>query len=287
MSDIAASGLSRPGVSRFRIGVIAALLFLLLGFVSVVWTPYPIGSVDVAATLQEPSGGHWFGTDALGRDMLSMTMKSVLTSFVVAAVGVAIGVIVGVPLGVAAASLGDVADKGVLGLSGFLLTFPALILAMLVAGAFGPSIVGVMVAVGVFNIPIFARATRDSVLAVRAFDYVEAAQLAGTGPIETIRRHMLPSLLPLFIATAVAQVAVGVLAEAGLSFVGLGAQPPTSSIGLMLHDAQNYALAKPSLMLAPGLVLVLIVIALNLTAGGLRELLDPRLRRIEGTHGAA
>lgn len=287
MSDIATPRASGFAVSRFRVGVVASLLLLLVGFVSIVWTPYPIGNLDIGATMQDPSGSHWFGTDPLGRDVLSMTMKGILTSFVVAAVAVVIGGLVGIPLGVAAAVWGNIADHSILGISAFLLTFPALILAMLMTAAFGASAVNVMVAVGVFNIAAFARSTRGSVLAVRSLDYVDAARLAGTGTVETIRRHMLPALLPLLVSVAVVQLSVGVLAEASLSFVGLGTQPPATSIGLMLHDAQSYALAKPSLMVAPGLVLLLVVIALNLSGSGLRELLDPRLRRIGADHGAA
>ena len=281
MSDMAI--LARPGrfgSSRLRVGAIASLLLLLIGFTSVVWTPYPVDALNVGAAMQSPGSAHWFGTDQLGRDVLSLTMKGMLTSFVVAAVAVVLGAILGLPLGLAAAVWPGLADRAIGGVGDFLLTFPALILAILMATAFGPSMLNVMVAVGIFNVPAFIRVTRDGVLAIRGRDYVATAQLAGTGTIEIARRHILPGLTPLLIAQALTQLAVGVLAEAGLAFVGLGVQPPATSLGLLLHDAQSYAATRPVPMSLVGLALLGMVIAVSLAGSGLRERLDARLRRV-------
>jgi peptide/nickel transport system permease protein len=288
MSDMSAGEkriwMQRPG---FRIGAIASLLLLLIGFLSIAWVPHAVESIDVGAAMQDPSAVHWLGTDHLGRDLISMIMKGILTSFVVAAVAVAIGAIIGMPLGVAAAAWGGTGDWAILRVSDFLLAFPALIIAILITAVLGPSAVNVMIAVGIFNVPFFTRVARDGLLQFKSLAYIDAARLAGMSTAEVARRHILPGVAGLIVAQAVTQLAVGVLAEASLSYVGLGAQAPATSLGLMLRDAQTYALLKPTLAVIPGLTIVLIVIALNLTADGLRQELDPNLRRLGGSRGTA
>ncbi len=287
MSDIALPFAARPTGLRLRIGASVAALLLLFGFVSIVWTPYPVSSFDIGSALQGPSGGHWLGADQLGRDLLSSIMRGTLTSFIVSAVAVAIGAIIGVPLGFAAARWPGPADRAIREGADFILLFPALILAMLLGAAIGPSFGNVMLAMGVVNIAVFMRALRDALRAIMPLDYVAAARLAGTGEIEIIRRHVLPALLPLVGAAALAQLAAGVLAEASLSFVGLGAQPPASSLGLILRDGLGYAQQAPVLLLAPGLVIIAIVLALNAASGGLRAGMTPLLQRIGVNDGAA
>lgn len=270
-----------------RIGAIASLVFLLIGFVSILWTPYPIETVSISNAMQDPSPAHWLGTDHLGRDMVSLVMKGTLTSFVVAAIAVAIGAVIGIPLGLAAASWGGAGEWAILRVNDFLFAFPALIIAILITTLFGPSAINAMIAVGIFNIPVFARVARGGALSLKTLDYVAAARLSGMGPIEIARRHILPNIASLIIVQATIQLALGILAEASLSYVGLGTQPPATSLGLMLKDAQTYALLKPSLALIPGITIILIVIALNLAGDGLRDQLDPKLRRIGGARGVA
>lgn len=270
-----------------RIGAIASLVFLLIGFVSIAWVPYPIEVINVGAAMQDPSPAHWLGTDHLGRDMLSMIMKGTLTSFVVAAIAVAIGALIGVPLGLAAAAWGGPAEWMILRVNDFLFAFPALIIAILITTIFGPSAVNAMIAVGVFNIPVFARVARGGALSLKTLDYIGAARLAGMGPLEIARRHILPNIASLIIVQATIQLALGILAEASLSYVGLGTQPPATSLGLMLKDAQTYALLKPALALIPGITIILVVVALNLAGDGLRDQLDPKLRRLGGARGVA
>lgn len=288
MSDIPLG--DRPRWLRhpsLTIGVIASLLFLLIGFLSVLWVPYPIESLNIGAAMQDPSPAHWLGTDHLGRDMVSLIMKGTLTSFVVAAIAVGIGAIIGVPLGLAAAAWGGPAEWVILRLNDFLFAFPALIIAILITTLFGPSAINAMIAVGIFNVPVFARVARGGALSLKTLDYVGAARLAGMGPLEIARRHILPNIASLIIVQATIQLALGILAEASLSYVGLGTQPPATSLGLMLKDAQTYALLKPSLALIPGITIILIVVALNLAGDGLRDQLDPRLRRLGGARGVA
>jgi len=261
-------------------------LFLLIGLVSIVWTPYPIERIDVASAMQDASFSHVLGTDHLGRDMASLVMKGTLTSFVVAAIAVAIGAIIGVPLGLLAASTGGPLEWLILRTSDFLFAFPAIIIAMLISALFGPSAINAMIAVGIFNIPVFARVARGGALSLKSLDYLKASRLAGLSAWETSWRHVFPNIASLLIVQATIQLALGILAEASLSYVGLGTQAPATSLGLMLRDAQAYVLLKPSLALIPGISIVLIVIALNLAGDGLRDHLDPRLKRIGVARGA-
>ncbi len=288
MSEI---GAAQPRVPRgrpmLRAGVIASLLLLLLGFASIIWTPHDVTTVDATLSLQDVSSAHWLGTDPLGRDIFSLLMKGTLTSFVVAAVAVFIGAVVGVPLGFAAANWGEAAAWSVLRVNDFLLAIPALVIAVVLATLSGPSAVNVMFAVGIASIPVFARVTIAGAAVLKPTDYLAAAHLSGQGNWDATRRHVLPNLAALLIAQAITLLAVGVLAEASLSFVGLGTQPPATSLGLMLKDAQSYLLLKPSLAVVPGVVILLIVVALNLAADGLRDTLPPRLRRIGALRGTA
>ena len=276
MSDLAAAPrFTWRAPALLRVGIVTSLIFLLLGFVSIVWTPYPVGAADVASAMQDPSGAHWLGTDQLGRDVLSLVMKGTLTSFVVSAVAVAIGALVGIPLGLAAAAWGSAANTAIHGVSVYLAALPTLIVAILLAALAGPSAATVMIAVGVGNIAAFALTTRDAMRTADSYGYVEAARLAGSGGLDLIRRHTLPSIVRAILAQVVGALAIGVLAEATLSYIGIGAQSPATSLGLMLHDAQSYALMKPALMLMPGLAILLIVLALKITSRGIQATLEP------------
>jgi peptide/nickel transport system permease protein len=277
MSDLAATPrFTWRAPALLRAGIVASLLFLLLGFVSIVWTPYPVTALDVGAAMQDPSGAHWLGTDPLGRDVLSLVMKGTLTSFVVAAVAVAVGALIGVPLGLAAAAWGNIAVMAIGGVSAYLAALPTLVAAILLAALSGPSAATVMVAVGIGNIAAFTIATRDAMRTADGYGYVEAARLAGSSGLDLIRRHTLPSIVRSILVHAVTALALGVMAEATLSYLGIGTQPPATSLGLLLRDAQSYALMKPGLMLVPGLAVLLIVLALNVTSRGICATLDTK-----------
>ena len=273
-------------ITVLRIAVGVTLLFLLLGFVSVVWTPYPVANLDVVSAMQDPSGAHWLGTDQLGRDVVSLIMKGILTSFVVAAVAVAIGALIGVPLGLGAALLGTYADFVGGGVGAYAMLLPAFVVAVLLAAVFGPSAATLMVGIGIANIVPLALATRHAVVEAQGRDYVAAARLAGAGGLDLVRHHTLHTIVGWVGAQAVAQLSFGIIAEAALSYIGRGGQPPATSLGVLLHDAQSFALAKPLLVIVPGLVILLIVLALNLTSRQLQWTIAGSLRG-EDDRGAA
>lgn len=268
------------------IGLIAAAAFALLGLISLWWTPYPIEQIAIARRFLEPTAEHWLGTDHLGRDMLSLVMSGTLTSFVVAALGVLIGVGLGVPMGLAAVAWGGALEWLVLRLSDLTFAFPAIVVAILIAALAGPGETNAIIAIGVFNIPVFARVARGGALAVATQDFVAAARLAGLGNWAIAVKHLLPNIMSLLIVQGTIQLSLGILAEAGLSYIGLGTQPPATSLGLMLRDAQSLFLIHPWLSVVPGLTIVFVVIALNIAGDGLRDAMDPRLRREGLAHGA-
>jgi peptide/nickel transport system permease protein len=261
-----------------RIGVIVTLILLLIGFTSLVWTPYVVTGPTVGMQLMEPGLAHPFGTDAQGRDVLSLTMKGLLTSYVVAGIAIAIGLLFGVPLGLAAAAFGGWADRIVMRVSDLTAAIPALVLAAILATNAGPGAVVGMAAIGFAAIPVFARATRDGARPLFARDDVSAARLAGFGAWDAATRHILPAVTPLILAQTLSALGFAILAEAALSYAGLGAQPDGMSLGLMMRDAQSYLLFEPHLVLAPGIVAILAAAALHLAADGVRSVVGPELR---------
>jgi peptide/nickel transport system permease protein len=255
--------------------------FLAAAVLSFFWTPYDVAALDITGKLQPPSAAHWLGTDQLGRDLLSMIMVGARVSIAVALVAIGIGMGLGVPLGLAAAaSRGSLFDEVIMRGNDLVFAFPSLLIAIMITAVFGPSALNAIVAIGVFNIPVFARLTRGAALSLWPRDFVLAARMAGKGDARISVEHILPNLANLLIVQGTIQFSLGILAEAGLSYVGLGAQPPTPSWGRMLAESQTMFAIAPHLALAPGLAIVLTVLGLNLMGDGLRDLLDPRLRRI-------
>lgn len=269
------------------LGLTATMIFAVLALISLVWTPYPIAAIEIGDRFMGPNGAHWLGTDNLGRDMASLIMAGTLTSFVVAALAVLIGAGIGVPLGLLAASWGGAIEWMVLRLSDFVFAFPAIIVAILITSLYGPGAINAIIAIGIFNIPIFARVARGGAMSVKSLDFIAAARLAGLGNSAIAYRHLLPNILSLIIVQGTIQLSLGILSEAGLSYIGLGTQPPATSLGLMLREAQSTFLLHPWLTLVPGVSIVLIVIALNLAGDGLRDAIDPRLKAQGVQNGAA
>ncbi|MFD2648569.1 ABC transporter permease [Devosia albogilva] len=261
------------------VGLAATLVFVLVGLTSLVWTPYPIEQIDIGRRFLPPSPDHWLGTDHLGRDMLALVMSGTFTSFQVAALSVVIGAGVGVPLGLAAAAWGGAVEWMVLRLSDFMFAFPAVVVAILITTLLGPGATNAIIAIGIFNIPVFARVARGGAMSIGTLDFVAAARLAGLGKAAIALRHLLPNIMSLIIVQGTIQLSLGILSEAGLSYIGIGTQPPETSLGLMLRDAQGMFLVHPWLSIVPGLSIVFIVIALNIAGDGLRDALDPRLRQ--------
>lgn len=261
------------------IGLGATAIFVALALLSLVWTPFPIDQIDVPRRFLGPSAEHWLGTDNLGRDMLSLVMAGAWTSFLVAAIAVVIGIGVGVPLGLAAATWGGPVEWLVLRLSDFIFAFPSVVLAILITTLIGPGATNAVIAIGIFNIPVFARVARGGAMSIAMLDYVAAGRLAGLNNAQIAWRHLLPNIMSLLIVQGTIQMSLGILGEAGLSYIGLGTQRPATSLGLMLRDAQGLFLLHPWLSIVPGLAIVLIVIALNLAGDGLRDAIDPKLRQ--------
>jgi peptide/nickel transport system permease protein len=236
-------------------------------------------ALNISARLSGPSGAHWLGTDPLGRDVLALVAAGSCVSLGVALGAVAIGMLGGVPLGLLAASLGQYGDEAVARVNDVIFALPPLLLAVLLAATLGAGPATAVVALGLFNVPVFARLTRAGARALLSRDFVLAARVAGKRPLSIAFEHLLPNLADLLIVQSTIQLALGVAAEAGLSYVGLGAQPPLPSWGRMLNEAQTLTAIAPWLAWFPGIALAATVLAFSTLGERLRARLDPRNRR--------
>lgn len=264
----------------FLFGALVTGLVLGAALLSFVWTPHPVDGVATVLQNQSPSTEYWFGTDQLGRDILSMLMVGAQTSLAVALAAVGIGMGVGVPLGLLAASKrGGLVDETLMRLNDLVFAFPALIIAVLITAITEKSAFNAILAIGIFNIPVFARVARGGAIALWKRDFILAARVAGKSSARISLEHILPNIANLLIVQGTIQFSLGILAEAALSYIGLGAQPPTASWGRMLSDARTLIYQWPHVALAPGLTIVVTVLGLNLLGDALRDRLDPRLRR--------
>lgn len=261
-------------------GAAISAFFLTAALLSFIWTPYPVEALNISARLRPSGGGYLLGTDHFGRDVLSMLMVGARTSIGVAVLAVGIGMALGIPLGLAAAAnRGSIFDEIIMRSNDLVFAFPSLVIAILITAVFGPSAVNAILAIGIFNIPVFARVTRGGALSLWTLDYILAARVAGKRAFRISVEHILPNIANLIVVQGTIQFSLGILAEAGLSYVGLGAQPPTPSWGRMLADAQTLIYTDPRLAVMPGLAIILMVLGLNLMGDGLRDYLDPKVRR--------
>ena len=263
----------------FAIGGALVALLVAMALLSLVWTPYPAGEIDVPAKLQPPSAAHWLGTDSLGRDIVSQLIVGARTSLAVGVIAVGIGIGFGVALGLLAAARRGWVEEVVMRAADFGFAFPALLTAILLAAAYGPGLLTSIVAIGLFNIPVFIRITRAAANAVWSRDYVLASRACGKGAWHITFAHVLPNIASGLIVQATIQFATAILAEAALSYLGLGTQPPMPSWGRMLNEAQGLMFLAPTLAIWPGLAIALSVLGLNLLGDGLRDALDPKLAR--------
>lgn len=267
------------GPRSLKIGLGLSVFIILVTLIALVWTPFDPLLQNPDARLLAPDSQHLFGTDALGRDVLSLVMAGAANSVAVAGSAVIFGLAIGVPLGLWAAARSGWRDDVVMRGGDLVFAFPSLLTAVMLAAATGPSAFNAALALGVFNIPVFMRVVRGAGRGLWSRDFVTAARAAGQSTRSISIRHILPHVLGLVVVQAAVQFAVGVAAEAGLSYLGLGAQPPAPSWGRMLAESQTLIGTAPWLAIFPGLAIFATVLALSLTGDGLRDRLDPRLKR--------
>ncbi|MFM8768232.1 MAG: ABC transporter permease [Rubrivivax sp.] len=263
----------------FVAGAALTALLAAMALLSLLWTPYPVAEIDIPSKLQPPSAAHWLGTDSLGRDIASQILVGAQNSIVVGVIAVGIGLGFGVLLGCIASARRGWVEELIMRGSDFAFAFPALLLAIMLTAIYGPGLVMSIGAIGIFNIPVFARITRGSANAIWAREFVLAARTAGKGPVRITLDHVLPNIASVLIVQATISFATAILAEAALSYLGLGTQPPQPSWGRMLNEAQTQMFQAPLLAVYPGVAIVLSVLGLNLLGDGLRDLMDPKLAR--------
>ncbi|HSN31764.1 MAG TPA: ABC transporter permease [Ideonella sp.] len=261
----------------FALGAALVALLVAAAALSLVWTPRSPYELDVPHKLGAPSAAHWLGTDSLGRDVASLLLVGAQNSIAVGVVAVGIGVLFGVALGLVASARRGWVEEAVMRLADFTFAFPALLSAIMLTAVYGPGLGVSVIAIGIFNIPVFARIARAQANAVWSRDFVLAARACGKGGWRITLEHVLPNIAGVLIVQATTQFALAILAEAALSYLGLGTQPPRPSWGRMLNEAQTQMFQAPLLAVFPGAAIALAVLGLNLLGDGLRDLLDPRL----------
>ena len=260
------------------IGLAVVLLFVAMAVLAPWLSPYDPIETSWSAIRKAPSAAHWFGTDDIGRDVLSRVVWGTRASLLAGVVSVSISLLLGVPIGLAAGFIGGFVDALISRITDAFLACPFLILAIAMAAFLGPSLTNAMIAIGVSATPVFVRLTRGQVQGVKVEDYIEAARALGNPPLRIAWRHVLPNVLPPVIVQATLAIAAAIIAEASLSFLGLGQQPPAPSWGSMLNTAKNYVDNAPWMAIWPGLAIFLLVLSFNLLGDGLRDALDPRQR---------
>ena len=259
-------------------GLVVITAFILLALLAPLIVPYDPTATSWSLVRKPPSALHWFGTDELGRDILSRVIHGARASLLAGLISVAIALGIGVPVGLLAGYRGGFIDALVSRITDAMLACPFLILAIALAAFLGPSLGNAMIAIGITATPVFIRLTRGQVLSVKGEDYVEAARALGNPPWRIAFSHILPNILPALLVQATLSIAAAIIAEAALSFLGLGQQPPAPSWGSMLNAAQRFLTQAPWMAIWPGLAIFLVVLSLNLLGDGLRDALDPRQR---------
>jgi peptide/nickel transport system permease protein len=260
------------------VGLAVVLFFIALAILAPYIAPYDPLKTNFLAVRKPPSGTYWFGTDEIGRDVLSRAIWGARASLLAGVVSVSIALALGVPLGMLAGYIGRWTDGLISRVADAMLACPPLILAIALAYTLGPSLTSAMIAIGITATPVFARLARAQVLAVKTEDYVEAARAIGNPHIRIALRHILPNIIPPLLVQATLAIAAAIIAEASLSFLGLGQQPPAPSWGSMLNVAKNYIGNAPWMAVWPGLSIFVVVLSFNLLGDGLRDALDPRHR---------
>ena len=260
------------------LGLIVIAIFIALALFAPLIAPYDPIATSWSLVRKPPSALHWFGTDDLGRDVLSRVIYGTRASLLAGVISVGIALCVGVPLGLLSGYRGGFMDALISRMTDAMLACPSLILAIAFAAFLGPSLGNAMIAIGITATPIFVRLTRAQTMNVKVEDYVEAARAIGNPRWRIALFHILPNILPALLVQATLSIATAIIAEAALSFLGLGQQPPAPSWGSMLNAAQRFLTSAPWMAIWPGLAIFLVVLSLNLVGDGLRDALDPRAR---------
>jgi peptide/nickel transport system permease protein len=260
------------------VGLIVLAIFLLFAIFAPLIAPFDPIATSWSLARKPPSAQHWFGTDDLGRDVLARVIYGTRASLMAGVISVSIALSVGVPLGLLSGYRGGFIDALISRITDAMLACPFLILAIALAAFLGPSLSNAMIAIGVTATPIFVRLTRGQVMSVKVEDYVEAARAMGNPRWRIALFHILPNIMPALLVQATLSIAAAIIAEAALSFLGLGQQPPSPSWGSMLNAAQRFLTNAPWMAIWPGLAIFLVVLSLNLVGDGLRDALDPRER---------
>ncbi|GAW27688.1 MULTISPECIES: nickel transporter permease [unclassified Carboxydocella] len=270
-------------LKRNKVALLGALIVAILLFTALaapLIAPYdPVHDGSLKERLQPPSAKHWLGTDKLGRDIFSRIVYGARISVEVGVISVGIALIVGTLMGALGGYYGGWLDSILMRIVDIMLAFPSVLLAIAIMAVLGPSLENAMVAIGLVNVPTFARVVRSTVLAVKATEYIEAAKAIGARDARIIFRHILPNCIAPIIVTATLGIGTAILDAAGLSFLGLGAQPPTPEWGAMLADTRDLLLKAPWVAIFPGIAIMLNVLGFNLLGDGLRDALDPRLKQ--------
>jgi peptide/nickel transport system permease protein len=291
MSDvalkIAADPIESPGRRALRrllrrpaavFGLVVVLLFVAIAVLAPILAPFDPIATNWGTIRKAPSVANWFGTDENGRDLLSRVMFGARASLTAGVISVSISIAVGLPLGLLAGYVGGWIDTVISRVTDAMLACPFLILAIALAAFLGPSLTNAMIAIGISATPAFIRLTRGATLNAKVDDYVEAARAVGNPHWRIAAVHLLPNILPPIMVQATLAIAAAIIAEASLSFLGLGQQPPAPSWGSMLNNAQRFLTQAPWMALFPGAAIFLVVLAFNLLGDGLRDALDPRHR---------
>jgi peptide/nickel transport system permease protein len=260
------------------IGLTVVIAFILMAIFAPYISPQDPIATSWGAIRKAPSAAHWLGTDEIGRDVLSRVIWGTQASLMAGVISVSISLLIGVPIGLLAGFVGGAVDAIISRITDAFLACPFLILAIALAAFLGPSLTNAMVAIGISAAPIFVRLTRGQVIQIKVEDYVEAARSVGNPPWRIALVHILPNILPPLLVQATLAIAAAVIAEASLSFLGLGQQPPAPSWGSMLNTAKNYIEQAPWMAIWPGISIFLLVLSFNLFGDGLRDALDPRQR---------
>ncbi|MFC0560272.1 ABC transporter permease [Halalkalibacter alkalisediminis] len=290
-NDVTSSPPPNPTVERWKnfykklrknkaamVGGLLILFFILVAIIGPYFTPYEPNVQNYVNKLASPSGEHFFGTDHHGRDIFSRIIHGMSITLYVGFFSVVIGAAIGIFLGIVSGYYGGKLDSFIMRVMDILLAFPGILLALAIVSVLGGSLTNVIIAVGIFSIPVFARIVRGSTLAVRKLEYIDAVRALGASDGRIIFKHILPNVTSPLIVQATLSIATSILTASGLSFLGMGAQPPTPEWGAMLSDGRNYMWDAPHVAFFPGVAIVIVVLAFNIFGDGLRDALDPKMK---------